>query len=425
MTKPIERRAQRPGSGERQAPFALRSNDTEPNDGWTLDGYGAVFNCFTVIDSWEGVFREQIANGSMKKSFRENPPIIQYDHGRHPMIGSMPIASVSSVAEESDPELAPAGGAHIVGRMNPNWLIEPLRDCLANGQINGMSFRFSVVREKWETADGKTIKDDQELLNELRRTWDGTVPDDELPIRTLQELRVPEMGPVCWPAYTETSAGVRSINLDELGTDPDQRAALARKLFAVPDLGAVHAPKITRNHRINGIPGRTGILLDKLVRAESDTDDDPAALAGAVDAALDQAADLIEGKDLSELAPDVAQALNLLIAAGVSADALLEAMGIDDPDDDDDAGETDSAAPPGSVRKDVDAPQPTTRQNAGVAGEHPSRKIEDAPQPTTRQDAGVAGEHSSTPQKPRQRLSATEVAKEMARTRNVLLSIPK
>lgn len=236
-----ERRAKLPSdTGLRQAPFALRAaDDGEPNDGWTLDGYGAVFNRMTVIDSYEGIFRELIANSSMKKSFRENPPIIQYDHGRHPMIGSMPVAQLKSVVEESDPELAPDGGAHIIGRMNQNWLIEPLRDCLANGSINGMSFRFSIVREMWQTADGKKIKDGDELLNALRATWSGDVPEDELPIRTLQELRVPEMGPVCWPAYAETSVGVRTVNLDELGSDPEQRAALARKLFAVPDLGAV------------------------------------------------------------------------------------------------------------------------------------------------------------------------------------------
>lgn len=239
--KRTERREGRPQGGERQAPFALRAKaEDQPNDGWTLDGYGAVFNRTTVIDSWEGVFRELIAGGSMKKSFRESPPIIQYDHGRHPMIGSMPVAELKSVVEESDPELAPDGGAHIIGRMNQNWLIEPLRDCLATRQINGMSFRFEVVRESWQTYDGKKIKDEEELLVELRKTWNGDVPQEELPIRTLQELRVPEMGPVAWPAYSDTSVGVRSINLDELGSDPDQRAALARKLFAVPNLGAMH-----------------------------------------------------------------------------------------------------------------------------------------------------------------------------------------
>lgn len=239
----IERRSAVPaGSGIRQAPFALRDNgDSEiEGDGWTLDGYGAVFNRMTVIDSWEGVFRERIAPGAMRKSFRENPPIVQFDHGRHPLIGSFPIANLRFAREEVDPELAPEGGAHIVADIFRHLFFEPLREAIAAKAVRGMSFRFSVVREKWETADGKVIRDEDELLSELRRTWSGDVPEEELPIRTLQELRVPEMGPVVWPAYSETSVSVRGkqvIDLAELDRDPETRVALARKLWAMPAVG--------------------------------------------------------------------------------------------------------------------------------------------------------------------------------------------
>lgn len=219
----------------REAPFALRSaTDGDPDDGFTLDGYGAVFNRDTIIDSWEGRFRERIAPGSMKRSFRETPPKIQFDHGRHPLIGSLPIAELRSVAEEVDPELAPEGGAHIVGRIFDNWLMMPVRDAIAARAINGMSFRFSVVRESWETADGKPIRDEKQLMEELERTWYEDVPDDQLLVRTLKELKVPEMGPVVWPAYADTSVAVRSqvIDLGRLD-DPEQRKLLARAVFMV------------------------------------------------------------------------------------------------------------------------------------------------------------------------------------------------
>src|SRR5690349_21515364 len=167
-----DRRAQRPAqSGLRQSGFTLRdtpSTSELPNDGWSLDGYGAVFNTPTRIDSFEGVFLEQITNRSMNKSFRENPPIVQFDHGCHPLIGSLPVASLVFAREESDPDLAPSGGAHVAARIFQNILMEPLRDAIAAQAIKGMSFRFEVVREKWQTADGKTIKDDQELMDVLR-----------------------------------------------------------------------------------------------------------------------------------------------------------------------------------------------------------------------------------------------------------------
>jgi phage head maturation protease len=193
-----------------------------------------VFNRETIIDSWEGRFREQIAPGSMKRSFRETPPKIQFDHGRHPMIGSIPIAELRSISEDTDPTLAPDGGAHIVGRVFDNWLMAPVRDAIAAGAIDGMSFRFSVVREGWTYADGRPIRDDAALMAELDRCMYGDVPDEDLPVRTLKELKVPEIGPVTWPAYADTSVGMRSTVID-LGRiqerDPEQLKLLARAVF--------------------------------------------------------------------------------------------------------------------------------------------------------------------------------------------------
>ncbi|AOE44285.1 capsid maturation protease [Gordonia phage Eyre] len=218
----------------REAPFSLRSDDDggEQNDGLTLDGYGAVFNRETIIDSWEGKFKEKIAPGSMKRSFRETPPRIQFDHGRHPMIGSIPIAKIERIAEEVDPELAPEGGAHVIARIFDNWLMQPVRDAIEAQAVDGMSFRFGVVREQWQTADGKVIRDDEELMAVLRATWYEDVPDEELPLRTLKELKVPEMGPVVWPAYADTSVSVRSKVID-LGRlhEPEQRKLLAQAVF--------------------------------------------------------------------------------------------------------------------------------------------------------------------------------------------------
>lgn len=219
----------------RMAPFAVRAAgevDGEEDDGLTLDGFAAVFNRVTIIDSWEGRFKEQASPGSMKKSFRENPPRIQFDHGRHPLIGSIPIAALRSIAEETHPELAPDGGAHVIGRLHDNWLIEPVRDAIASESIDGMSFRFSIVRQKWFDADGKEIRDEAKIREELRRTWYEDVPDEELLLRDLKELKVPELGPVVWPAYDDTSVGVRSTVID-LGRldDPDIRKTLARAVL--------------------------------------------------------------------------------------------------------------------------------------------------------------------------------------------------
>lgn len=234
MTTTEERLTRPPMASVRETPFTVvrAVEDGEPDDGLTLDGFGAVFDSRTIIDSWEGRFAELFARGSMKRSFRETPPKVQFDHGRHPMIGSIPIAALRSIAEEVDPELAPNGGAHIVARVFDNWLMAPVRDAIAAEAISGMSMRFSVVREVWTTHDGKQIRDEQALLALLREAIYDDVPDDELPIRTVKEAKVPEMGPVVWPAYTDTSVSMRSrvIDLARLH-EPEQRKLLAEAVF--------------------------------------------------------------------------------------------------------------------------------------------------------------------------------------------------
>ena len=237
ITDQIKRVERPPAEGlRRTSPFALvrAADDGEPGDGLTLDGYAAVFNRETIIDSWEGRFKERIAPGAMKRSFRETPPIVQFNHGHDSFFGSLPIASVEDVREEIDPILAPEGGAHVIARMHDNWMVQPIRDAIASGSVNGMSFRFSVLQEDWHEADGKRVTDEEKLRELLRRTWFEEVPDEELLVRTLRQLKVPELGPVVWPAYDDTSVGVRSttftIDLARLG-EPEQRTKLARAVL--------------------------------------------------------------------------------------------------------------------------------------------------------------------------------------------------
>lgn len=240
-------RAERPPKTglARTAPFLVReaASDDGVNDGLTLDGYAAVFRAETLIDSWEGRFWESLRSGSTRKSLREVTPRLQFDHGTHPTIGSIPIGTPSRVAEEVDPDLAPEGGVHVVARLFDNWLIQPVRDAIAAGAIDGMSFRFGIVREQWKDAEGKIIRDEQELQETLFRSWYNDVPDDELLHRELIEVRVPELGPVVWPAYEQTSVSVRSadrgrvvIDLSRLSRDPVEQRKVAEVMWRADEV---------------------------------------------------------------------------------------------------------------------------------------------------------------------------------------------
>lgn len=211
-----------------------RAADTsEEGDGRTLEGYGAVFDQETEIDSWEGTFLEKIRKGAFRKSIRERTPVVQFDHGRHPLIGSIPLGTIQDLREDDT-------GLWVSARMSDSWLVEPIRQAIADGAVTGMSFRFSVVRDEWRDVNGKLVKPEElwELL------WS---PGDRGPItRTLIEVKLHEVGPVVFPAYEQTSVGVRARQVADLvRTDADLarevRASLARG--ARPDLHDLGDPE--------------------------------------------------------------------------------------------------------------------------------------------------------------------------------------
>lgn len=183
---------------ERAVSFEIRAAETG-GDGLTLSGYAAVFDNATRIDNWEGTFDEKIARGAFKRSINARTPVLQFEHGRHPLLGSMPLGQITKLREDDH-------GLYVEARLADNWLIQPVRDAIASGAIDGMSFRFQVVRESWN---------------------DQT----DVPMRTLEEVKLLELGPVVFPAYESTTVGVRSASLDELFELPSEdRQVIARAL---------------------------------------------------------------------------------------------------------------------------------------------------------------------------------------------------
>jgi len=215
---------------ERSVPFQLvRADGDEEGDGRTLSGYAALFDNPTEINSWEGTFTEKIRKGAFKKTIREQTPVMQFDHGRHPLIGSIPIGAIADLREDEQ-------GLYVEGRITDNWLMQPVRDAIAEKSVNGMSFRFEVVREEWRDVNGKLVKP-EEVYDLL---W---MPGDRGPLqRELIELKCRELGPVVFPAYAGTSVSVRARDVaDGLAHDAEMtrriRHSLARDAAApsVPD----------------------------------------------------------------------------------------------------------------------------------------------------------------------------------------------
>jgi hypothetical protein len=168
--------------------------------GLTLEGYAAVFNQWTEIHGeFSGPFMERIAPGAFAKTLENRMPVLQFDHGTHPLVGSIPIGVPTTLRED---EL----GLFVKARLSDNWLIQPVRDAIKDGAIRGMSFRFAVPKDKDDWGkDGDTRQ------------------------RTIREAVLYELGPVVFPAYAGTSVGVRSELVSAL-TDESVRSDLARIL---------------------------------------------------------------------------------------------------------------------------------------------------------------------------------------------------
>lgn len=181
----------------RSVPFTF-VRDTDNGDGLTFQGYGAVFNSPTRIDSWEGCFDEQIAPGAFRKSLKERTPKFQFDHGRHPLIGSVPIGAIADIHEDER-------GLFVQARLGKHMLIDLIREAISTGAIDGMSFRFSVVNDEWRDRDGNLVKPD-----DVDTILYGGAPERAPLLRTLKEVKIVEVGPVVWPAYGNTTAAVRS-----------------------------------------------------------------------------------------------------------------------------------------------------------------------------------------------------------------------
>lgn len=154
-------------------------------EGRTLVGYAAMFNRDTVINSWEGQFIERIAPGAFKRTLKNNGAQVKvlFNHGFDPSIGDKPLGRAAVLKEDDK-------GLYVEVPLSRTSFNEDLIALIDDGAIDGMSFRFSV-------PDGGD-------------TWAQPTRKGQLPVRTLTEVKLRELGPVTFPAYQATSAGIRS-----------------------------------------------------------------------------------------------------------------------------------------------------------------------------------------------------------------------
>lgn len=206
----------------RAASFELRATE-DTDDGFTLEGYAAVFDTPTRIDSWEGRFDESLVRGAFAKTIKERKPVLQFDHGHDSRTGSVPIGAIDELREDDH-------GLFVRARLHDNDLVKPIRDAITSGAIDGMSFRFRVLREDWDETG-------------------------ETPHRSIREVDLFELGPVVFPAYESTSVGVRSLLA---GLDDDARARLVSEIAAEVRADIIPSPSDAADDSTSDEPSDAG-----------------------------------------------------------------------------------------------------------------------------------------------------------------------
>jgi Phage head maturation protease len=199
--------------GQRSAPDTfVRGFDFEMRsaggDGRTLEGYVAMFNQRARIPDRGGDFDEELYPGFADRSLANGFPVMQFDHGKDPRVGTVPIGVYDTFDKD-------AKGYFVRGRLFDNPVVEPVRQAIAGKAIKGMSFRFSVKQgggDRWTRNRGTVDR------------------------RDILDADVHEAGPVVFPAYAQTSVTVRSLFAS---ASEEERAALfeeLRQAFELTDL---------------------------------------------------------------------------------------------------------------------------------------------------------------------------------------------
>lgn len=171
------------------AALEIRSAEGEGSPQDRFNGYAAVFNTRAAIGNPFTVgFYEQIAPGAFTKTLQEGDARFLIDHNPYYVVARKSAGTLELRAD--------GHGLGVDSALDP--ALSYVRDLAANVRnrnITGMSFGFSVVKDEW--------------ARESVRSADGK--DQEAEVRTLLEVRLPEVSAVTFPAYSKTQAELTSV----------------------------------------------------------------------------------------------------------------------------------------------------------------------------------------------------------------------
>jgi len=161
----------------------------------TLVGFAAVFNSPTDIG---GYFTEQIAPGAFAETIKGDVRCL-FNHESGNVLGRTKSGTLRLWEDER--------GLRFEVDLPDTVLGKDVGTLVSRGDISGCSFDFRA----------------------LKQSWDDTV---DPPKRTLEKVEISEVSIVTFPAYTDTTVGVRSLDQWRSGSRSQQNAVAAARRVA-------------------------------------------------------------------------------------------------------------------------------------------------------------------------------------------------
>ena len=185
----------------------LRVNHTQlevRQDGMTFTGYASVFNSPSED---LGGFIEYVAPGAFKRSLQSRNEIkLLWNHDSGEPLASLRGGTLRLIEDSV--------GLKVEAQLPNTTRGRDVAELLRTRVIDSMSFGFNVIKDSW-SSDGRT--------------------------RTLESVRLSEVSVVSFPAYSATTATVRSLET----IDPDKLADALLRLESGEDLSDDQATLIT------------------------------------------------------------------------------------------------------------------------------------------------------------------------------------
>lgn len=146
----------------------------------SLVGYSAVFDSWSeVLGGW---FREKILPGAFKNALSRSDPRCLFNHDANMILGRAKPGTLK-VSEDSR-------GLSIECELPKTSYASDVEESVRRGDVDGQSFSFTTKTDRWTFHDGEPGKPADRELIEIGELYD--------------------VGPVVYPAYPDTSVGMRS-----------------------------------------------------------------------------------------------------------------------------------------------------------------------------------------------------------------------